>query len=320
MPDPVRLKLTILIVEDDPMISLMISKILELNEYAVQTAPDGEEALIKIEKFIPDLVMLDINMPKMDGYEVCRRLKKDTRFDKIPILMITGNSDRVERLRGLEMGADDFLLKPFNYDELLTRVLSTFKRTKKDIDVNPLSGLPGTSTFEKIALSNIEQKKPFAALKADLNNFKAYNERYGFQRGDEVIRSVARLLQSAVEQGKDFVAHLGADDFFVLTSGGSEEILCQKIIERFDKLQAGLYDPEDARAGFIETVDRKGQRRNFPLITISVGCAADRGGLFDSVGMLQKICDEVLVLAKAQAGSAYRLDRRTNASPANPKP
>ena len=110
------------------MISMMISKILELNGYTALTARDGEEALKVVEAQLPDLLILDVNMPKIDGYEVCQRIRKDARLRKTPILMITGNPDRQEQVKGIEVGADDFVVKPFSHDELLTRVLSTPKR------------------------------------------------------------------------------------------------------------------------------------------------------------------------------------------------
>ncbi len=310
MPNASNVTLNVLIVEDDPMISMMITKILELNNYAAQCAHDGEEALRMIEAHVPDLVMLDINIPKMDGYEVCRRLRRDARFEKIPILMITGNSDRMERIKGLELGADDFLLKPFNYDELLTRVLSTIRRSKKDIDANPLTCLPGTSSVERLAMTLISQKRPFAALKLDIKNFKAFNERYGFQRGDEVIRSVSREILSALDSASDYLAHLGSDDFMVITEAERIEIICEKVIRSFDSSCPSYYDLEDHRAGFIETVDRKGQRLRHAFLVIHIGCVIDTGGRFDSLGLVQKLCDEVLNLAKSRNGSGYEVDRR----------
>lgn len=133
MSDANSAKLDVLVVEDDPMISMMISKILELNDYSVRTAIDGEEALRAVEAQAPDLVILDVNMPKINGYEVCRKIRMDARFEKVLVLMITANADKQEQVKGFQAGADDFIVKPFNYDELLTRVLSTLKRAKKDM-------------------------------------------------------------------------------------------------------------------------------------------------------------------------------------------
>lgn len=310
MSYPPSPKLSVLVVEDDPMIALMISKILDLNGYSAEVVHSGEDALKNLEKGLPDLIMLDLNLPRMDGYDVCRALKKDARFEKIPILMITGNPDKQEQLKGLEVGADDFVLKPFNYEELLTRVLSTIKRAKKDIDAHPLTGLPGTSSLERAVLSAIEQKRPFAALKVDLKNFKAYNDRYGFQRGDEVIRSTARIIHSAMHAERDFLGHLGSDDFFVLTDPAQVEDLCEKIVKHFEQARQGFYELEDSRKGFIETQDRQGQRRRHPLVEIAIGGVSDLGGHFQSLGMIQKVCDEVLASAKSQKNSAYVIDRR----------
>lgn len=303
-------KLSVLVVEDDPMVSLMIAKILELNAYSVQLARDGEEGLKSLENFKPDIIMLDINMPKLNGFEVCRRLKADPRLEKIPVLMISGNPDREERLKGIEVGAEDFVVKPFNYDELLTRVLSTIKRAKKDIDAHPLTYLPGTSSVERALRALMEKKAPFAALKADLKDFKIYNERYGFSRGDEVIRSVARMIQGALDPGKDFLGHLGSDDFFVLTEPDRAEDVSRKILKSFENARAGFYELDDSRNGYIETMDRKGQRLRHPLMNIAVGAVCDTGGQFDSMGMVQKLCDEVLALAKTRDESSYMVNRR----------
>ena len=303
-------KLSVLIVEDDPMISLMIAKILELNGYAFREARDGEEALKVVESEAPDLMILDINMPKINGYEVCRRLRNDSRFQKTPILMITASADRLEQVKGIEVGADDFIVKPFNYDELLTRVLSTIKRKKKDLDANPLTYLPGNSSTERMVLGAIQNKKPFAVLKVDLKNFKAYNERYGFPRGDEAIRSTARILLSSIDQEKDFLGHAGADDFFVITEPVRAEGLCRKIIKEFNRISPGFYELEDNRKGFIETVNRQGSRQKFPFMSIFIGVVLDPDGQFESLGMIQKICDEVLVQAKKNPESSYLINRR----------
>ena len=301
---------TVLVVEDEEAVSYVIRRCLETSGFAVIEARDGETALKLVEEESPDLILLDVKIPRMDGFEVCRRIKEDLRFQHIPILMLTALTEQDERVKGLDLGASDYVVKPFNVQELLARVRTTLRRSRADLDASPLTRLPGNSSLERVILSGIQSRQPFAILYVDLNGFKAYNDHYGFSRGDEVIRRAAKILQSAVLGGTDFLGHVGGDDFVVVTTAERAEPLCKDIIFRFDAAAPGFYDEPDRRRGYIETENRQGARQKFPILSVAIGAAVNRDGHIASLGMASRISAELKSFAKKNPGSSYVFDRR----------
>jgi len=305
----------ILIAEDDPDLAKIVIDNLKQEKFEVVYAKDGEEAMQLVYKEMPDLILLDINMPKKDGYQVFKEIKSDILLQNIPIIMLTAKSKTREKILGLELGADDYITKPYDIEELIARVKMILKRTLRNIEVNPLTRLPGNVSIERKIIECIQQNKPFAVLYIDLNNFKAYNDKYGFLRGDEVIRGTARiLLESLNELGwkEDFVGHIGGDDFIVITLPERVHPLCKLIIEKFDKLAPSFYDPEDREKGYIETKDRRGNIMKFPIISLAIGVATTEHRQFTSLGEVAKIGSEMKGYAKKfkDKGSYYAVDRR----------
>ena len=180
------------------------------------------------------------------------------------------------------------------------------------LEANPLTRLPGNVTIETEILARIQKKTPFAVLYVDLNSFKAYNDTYGFVKGDDVIRETARILltQSALAQG--FVGHIGGDDFIVLTVPEQAESLCQKLIAAFDAKAPDFYTPEDKARGYVETKDRRGQVTRFPLLSMAIGVVSNQVRPISSLGEVSKIGAEMKHFAKENKdkGSAYAIDRR----------
>ena len=233
-------------------------------DYDVVVAHNGEEAMRSPRKNPPDLVLLDVKMPKMSGYDVCRQIKSDVLLRHIPVMLLTAQAGTCNKVTGLEQGADDYLTKPFDMAELIARIRTLLRRTRMGLEANPLTRLPGNVTIETEILARIQNKAPFAVLYIDLNSFKAYNDIYGFVKGDEVIRETARILLTPSTKPQGFVGHIGGDDFIVLTVPDEAEALCKRLIAAFDAKAPDFYTPEDQTRGYVETKDRRGLVDAFP--------------------------------------------------------
>src|SRR5436305_1895994 len=207
---------TILVVDDDPDIARFVEVNLRSAGYDVAVAGDGEEALEKAAELRPDLVLLDVMMPRIDGFEVAQRLRKNPQTANTSIIMLTAKALSADKVTGLQSGADDYIIKPFDPIELLARVKGTLRRAKEMRNLSPLTGLPGNIRIQEEIERQVRDGRPFSVLYCDLDNFKAYNDQKGFVRGDRLIQSVARIIQDAVVEhvGSDgFVGHVGGDAF-----------------------------------------------------------------------------------------------------------
>jgi diguanylate cyclase (GGDEF)-like protein len=302
----------ILIAEDEDTIAKMLQAALQLARYEVRIAHDGQEAIEHVIKEPPDIVILDVQMPRLNGLDVCKRIKSDVLLRHIPVLMLTAQGSIRNKVTGLESGADDYVTKPFDMDELLARIRTLLRRTRQGLEANPLTRLPGNVTIEKEIMQRIKDEAPFAVLYIDLNDFKAYNDTYGFVKGDEVIKETARLVMSQTDATGGFIGHIGGDDFVMITTPDKAEGLCQRIIAAFDAKSPEFYSPEDRRQGFITTKNRQGQVTRFPLLSMSIGVVTNQLRKITSLGEVSKIGAEMKHFAKDQKEqkSAYAIDRR----------
>jgi len=305
-------KTVILVADDEDSMVSMLREALHSVEYDVVVAHNGEEAIEKLRQNPPDLVLLDVQMPKMSGYDVCRQIKSDVFLRHIPVMLLTAQSGTESKVTGLEQGADDYLTKPFEMDELMARIRTLLRRTRLGLEANPLTRLPGNVTIENEILARIQKKVSFAVLYLDLNSFKAYNDIYGFVKGDDVIRETARIILTQSETADGFVGHIGGDDFIVLTTPDEAETLCQKIIKVFDAKAPDFYTPEDRTRGYVESKDRRGQVTKFPLLSMAIGVVTNQLRPLTSIGEVSKIGAEMKHFAKEtkDKGSAYAIDRR----------
>lgn len=304
---------SILIVEDEDDIARLLALALEAEGYECHTAGKGEDALSLALELAPDLVLLDLMLPGIDGVEVCRLLRKDPRTAFVAIIMLTARTLPADRVAGLEAGADDYVDKPFDLDEVLARVHRTLLRGRQLRATSPLTGLPGNFVIEAFLDRRIAEGQDFGLLHIDLDGFKAYNDHYGFVRGDRAIALTARMVLSAVEAlgGQDaFVGHIGGDDFAVVCDADQAEAIAAGIVERFDEVADSLYDPDDRAQGYIEVVDRSGGSHRSPMLSISVGVADSRLRDYRSSTEAAAVAVELKRFAKAVPGSAWRIDRR----------
>jgi len=302
----------ILTIDDDPDILDVLE--LTLSElYEVFQAGNGDEGLNMLQQKTPDLIICDYMMPIMNGREFCKALKKDILLRQIPIIMLTGKGEVPDRIGGIEAGADDYIVKPFDPSELLARIKMILKRTVSSLDANPLSHLPGNSSIMEEFQRLIEANEAFAVGYADLDKFKVYNDVYGFEKGDEIIRELARILIKVVREvggPSAFVGHIGGDDFVFIMNNDLADKASQKIVDSFDKKVPSFYNKKDYAAGFISGVDRQGNEQNFGLLAISIGIVSNVSSEITHVAQISEIAAELKKYAKSVDGSNFVRDKR----------
>jgi diguanylate cyclase (GGDEF)-like protein len=294
---------TILVVDDDPDIARFVEVNLRSAGYDVAVAGDGEEALERAGELRPDLVLLDVMMPRIDGFEVAQRLRKNPQTSNASIIMLTAKALSADKVTGLQSGAD-----------LLARVKGTLRRAKEMRNLSPLTGLPGNIRIQEEIERHVREARPFAVLYCDLDNFKTYNDQKGFVRGDRMIQATARIIQDAVvlfDGSEGFVGHVGGDDFAAVVSPEVAEAAAKSICEKFDEARAEFYEPEDLERGYIRMEDRKGVMQDIPLVGVSVGIASSARRPFAHYGEAVAVATEMKTFAKREPGSSYAIDRRT---------
>ncbi len=304
----------ILVVDDDRDICRSIEVVLRLEGYDVRVAHEGEDALDQAMRAQPDLVLLDMMMPGIDGYEVTKRLRHDPRTATASIIMLTARALPADKVLGLTAGCDDYIVKPFDPSELVARVQSALRRSRQMREVSPLTGLPGNFQIaHELERLVTEEPDNFAVLYADLDDFKAYNDHYGFMRGDEAIRSTGRLLTDALARNRSnpsFAGHIGGDDFVLVSSADTAETLAQDIVRNFDKVAPSLYDEDDRQRGYIEVPDRRGVLHHYAFLSISIGVANSASRPIRSQWEASAVATEMKSVAKRKVGSSYEIDRR----------
>ena len=305
--------LTVLVVDEDFFVREMLKDLFSIAGYNVISADNGKEGLNKIEKFFPDFVLLGVSMPLMEGFETLERIRSNPKFINLPVMMFSTMLGEKEQIKGLNLGADDYIMRPFKPLILLARVKNILDRKKRSIDVNPLTRLPGNLYIKETIEKNIRDKIDFSLVYIDLANFKSFNDKYGFYCGDEVIKFVANLLQAIVKKfgaSTDFVGHIGGDDFVIITKNDNSIVLAENIINDFDKGIKQFYNEEDLKKGYIVSTDRDDNVQKIPIMTIAVCIIAT-----DVVNLLkfEEISTRVAQLkklAKQNKKSSYIFERR----------
>ncbi|HOW27876.1 MAG TPA: response regulator [Elusimicrobiota bacterium] len=313
---------TVLVIDDEVNIANFIKDFLEENGYKVIMAHTGGEGLRMATEFLPDTILLDVELPDTDGYTLCRTMRQTLSLRNKPILLLTVRNDQQNEITGLRAGADDYLTKPINTSRLLVRLDTAIHRNIRELDANPLTHLPGNASIVQEIERRIQSGEPFGVLYADLNNFKAFNDQYGFLRGDQAIRLAAQTIVSGVEdhveKGAGFVGHIGGDDFVIVVPGPLVEKSCEGIISRFDQMIPQLYDETDRKQGFILGKTRQGQSIEFPIMGIALVAITNRDRTFNHPGEISSLASELKKLAKASPKSTYVMDRRRSDRPPQP--
>ncbi|HEY1332594.1 MAG TPA: response regulator [Actinomycetota bacterium] len=315
MSDDLHAAERILVVDDSSTIRRLLEIELRSAGFDVRTASDGREALEAARDRCPELILADVMMPEMGGLELTHHLREDPRTAGVSIILITARGMSADKLEGLAAGADDYIVKPFDNAEMLARVKGVLRRSRELRAQSPLTRLPGNIRIQEEIQQRVEEEASFCLLYADLDNFKAYNDYYGFARGDEVLQAAARIIQEvsiAVGGPETFVGHVGGDDFVVVSHVERWEQIADAIVERFDREAPALYDPLEGERGYIEIENRRGEMQQFPLVSISIGVATTEKRAYTHYAEAVSIASEMKTFTKRTAGSSWAVDRRTD--------
>jgi len=288
-------KSRLLVVEDDFDISNMLKIFFSSLGFDVDIAPSGSDALEKTRHVLPHLIVLDIMLPDIDGYEVCRALRTTTRTSHIPIIFLTQKDERSDRLQGLELGADDYITKPFDIEELKLRVQGAIRRSERESLTDPRSGLPAGGLIEE-QLRRIIREDGWAYMDIRINHFEPFKDVYGFVAGDDVLRFTAMLLGEVIDEvgsASDFIGHAGGDNFIVIASENSVDAILELLRKRFEEEIQIHYNFIHRQQGYITTTSAGGQEERHPLMTLSVGVVSPSRQVFADIREITEMAAEV---------------------------
>jgi DNA-binding response OmpR family regulator len=283
-------KSKILIVEDDLDTSDMLRVYFEAQGYEVLTAAWGGDALEICQKTLPDLIIQDIRLPDIDGYEICRRLRDNLRTSQIPFIFLTEKREREDKIAGLKLGAVDYITKPFDVQELRLRVRNALRRAGYESLVNPITGLPGGRMVEE-QLELLLERSEWAILSISVNELEAFNEAYGFVAGDDVLRAVGLILNNAVEEVgtlDDFVGHPGGASFLMVTMPVKVEELRDKVVTRLMRAINYFYPIKDRELAQRYVEESSREETLVPLMSISVSVVISRDASFTKVQQIRE--------------------------------
>ena len=270
----------ILIVEDDPDVSEMLNAYFRVQGYDVFTVNWGEDGVRAGQTIFPDLIILDIRLPDIDGYEVAKRLRKDRRTQEIPIIFLTEKRERVDRLQGFEVGADDYITKPFDVQELRLRVRNALQRVNQGTLTNPVSGLPEGPLVEE-RLSDVIHKSGGALLHISINHLDSFRDAYGFVASDDVLRAISLMIHNTMKEAgaaEDFLGHISPTDFVVVTTPANMPAFYEQISSRL----------EQSLDYFYPIKDREQASKRSDRLLIKVAEVPSVFGRFSSVDQLKK--------------------------------
>ncbi|MEA3308091.1 MAG: response regulator [Chloroflexota bacterium] len=290
----------ILVVEDDIDISNMLKLYFKSLGYTVFAALCGEKALTLSRQKMPKVIILDIMLPDIDGYEVCRRLRTNLRTSHIPILFLTQKDERSDKIKGLELGADDYITKPFDVEELRLRVRNTIKRAERESLTSPSTGLPSGRLIEQ-QLRELLREEGWGLFYIGIQGLSAFNEVYGFVAGEEVLRFTGMLLNEAIEDlgtVDDFIGHIGGDDFIIVTRQDLVPAIKTEIVARFGAKVGTHYDFITRSQGYLVTHDDSGNEIQVPLMSLRVGTLSVGDGPFTDIREITEVAAEKRRYAK----------------------
>ena len=262
---------------------------------------------------IPDLVVINEDSINIDIKEIFKAIKDSEDNSITPIIVISSIKDQEHIIDILKNDVEVYLNAPVNKDILYYTIMNIMKLLNRNRMVSPLTGLPGNVQIQAEMKKRLSNKEKYAMIYIDLDNFKAYNDTYGFSNGDEIIKFTAKLITKYVmKNDENFVGHIGGDDFVAIVEDDDYEAICQNIIAEFDKSIGKFFTKEDVERGYIEVENRKGIIEPFPLTTISVGVVEVTSERFKNTLEIGEAGAAVKHLAKTVFGSTYVIDRRKN--------
>ena len=307
----------ILLVVEDQNLEKILTYLLRAWNYDVILCPDPKETLPLASQKYPDLIIIDAHLTKGDGLKICKILKYDFVTAYIPIIILIEKKQLRRSLLDIEQGVDDFLIKPPDPIDLEIRIALSLKSADHQFHANALTKLPGNRTIEKLIKTHLDEKKTFSFAYVDINNFKSFNDKYGYMAGDRVILQTAKIITSSIKKlgaADDFVGHIGGDDFVYVTTPEKEELIAQECINEFDRLIPLHYGAEDRKIGHIKAKDRSGHLADIPLMGLSIAIVNNHNVKINSMFQLIEITFEIKNFLKKYSTSNYLINRRVSDS------
>jgi diguanylate cyclase (GGDEF)-like protein len=305
----------ILVIDDNPDLREIITHNLTREGFSIIQSQGALDGIQKAADEKPDLIILDVVLPVMDGFQVCAILKGKRETADIPVIFLSARDQVDDKVRGLNLGGIDYISKPFKSEELNAKIKSLLRSRDHDIGLNPLSLLPGNKVIEEKLHEFLRENKKFAVGYVDIDNFKSYNDKYGFFRGDEVLLTLSKNITSAIRnlgREDDFIGHIGGDDFIFISFSEKTEDICKSIIANFDKAVPSFYETPDKTAGYIEMHNRIGMLTKIPLMTLSVAVVTNNNRQINHPGEIAAIAAELKGYLKTFSGSNFKIDQRTS--------
>ena len=305
-------KFKILIADDNDIIREGLKESFLSAGYDVVTACDGRQAAELTYTVHPDLVMMDYHMPHKTGFEAVEEIRSYPSCANIPIIILTSDDEKPVKMQGLSLEIDDFMTKPADEEEILARVKLLIRRSLQRMDCNPLTKLPGNPSIQARAEKEIKSQNKFALIYCDINNFKAYNDVYGFKAGDGILLQTAKIIENCALKydPESFIGHIGGDDFVCICKFEAAKDITQNIISDFDLIATNFYNKKDAEQGFIITKDRRGEICKFPLISLALAVVHNSLKQVTSYAQASAIAAELKHYAKDRPNSFIAFDKR----------
>ncbi len=277
----------------------------------VESMPASSEVLAAVNRSYPAAVIIELGDDRAP-LELCRTLKSDPFTAIVPVVLLLSGGDEDLRVEAFEAGADEVLTESLPPREVHLRLRHAIERANRDVGVHPTTRLPGTVQIERDIAERLASGQVFACCYADLDHFKEFNDRYGYYRGDRVIRLLSRILRDVVRwyAPSGFIGHIGGDDFIFNVPMESMSVACQEIVDTFDELIPYQYTEQDRRAGYFLGKDRRGNLHRVPLMTLSIGVVTNQHRHFSHTGRVSELATEMKAYAKTLPGSLYAVDRR----------
>jgi diguanylate cyclase (GGDEF)-like protein len=305
----------VLIIHHDPAFSQRLVEAFERVHLIPTLCESTQRAMGLILTEPPDVIVVEAALEDWEALRLCETLRRDNAFANVATIALLPSREAASQagVNWCDTPFDDYLLDPVSLSELIDRIQICVCRGQRYLDANPLTRLPGNNAIIRELERRMVSGEEFAVAHVDLDNFKAFNDKYGFSRGDEALRLTARLLQSTVGAlgvGRGFIGHIGGDDFVFIVPIDRAAEIGGRIVDNFDRIITSLYDEEDRERGFIVSTNRRGQVEEFALMSISIAIVPNHGSRLRHLGQISSIAAELKKKAKAIEGSAVVIDRR----------
>lgn len=303
----------ILVVDDEENLRNILEFQLRGEGFDVQGVGRGDETLPTVMDWKPDLVLLDLMMPGMDGFSVCRQLRGNESTQRLPIIVVTARGDAATRLQALVAGAHEFVVKPYSWEELLTRIQNVLELAQRHAGAVSSLGFPGSAATDAEIQHLIAESRDFAFVSIDIDSFRRFNERFGYDKGDEIVGALGQMILHTLDERPTevrFVGHVGSDDFVVLVDPDAARPIADALTERFDARCRHLFSEREMLRGHYEVVNRRGERESVPLVSLTIAIVNNVAEREMHPRRVSDIAAELRLYGKSRPGSIVVTERR----------